>query len=201
MEQSERKKRRERLNKNSGFLQNSKNLAKGFFSGVTGLVSKPMEGVRKDGFEGLIRGVGHGMVGLVAQPTTGIIDFTSGTLNQLQRSVNVSDEVKRIRLARAIHADGILTSYNSHEAEGREMLKNLINKVGFLQNDIYVSHCLIAKDRYFMITHKHILYIKNVCMFKSYDVNWFLEITNIKSIETKDKILYIQLKVRTFNQL
>ena len=54
MEQSERKKRRERLNKNAGFLQNSKNLAKGFFSGVTGLVSKPMEGAKKDGFEGKI---------------------------------------------------------------------------------------------------------------------------------------------------
>ena len=194
MEQSERKKRRERLNKNSGILQNSKNLAKGFFSGVTGLVSKPIEGVKKDGFEGLIKGVGHGVIGLVAQPTTGIIDFTSGTLNQLQRTVNISEEVKRQRLTRAIHADGVLRSYSAYEADGRQMLKNL--KSGFLHNDIYVSHCLIARDRYFMITNKHLLYIKKECIGKSYDVIWHLENCNVSRIEAKDKILFIHLKVR-----
>lgn len=56
MEQSERKKRRERLNKNSGILQNSKNLAKGIFGGFTGLITKPLEHGKKDGFEGVIKG-------------------------------------------------------------------------------------------------------------------------------------------------
>lgn len=192
MEQSERKKRRERLNKNTGILSGSKNLARGFFSGVTGLVSKPIEGVKKQGFEGLIKGVGHGVVGLVAQPTTGIIDFTSGTLNQLQRTVNIGDEVKRVRPTRAIHADGILRSYNSHEADGRSILKNLKS---FSHNDIYVSHILIAKDRYFMITNKHLLSIKKECFTKSYDVVWHLENTNISRIVAKDRSLFIHLKV------
>lgn len=84
------------------------------------------------------------MVGLIAQPTTSLIDFTSGTLNQLQRTVNISAEVKRIRPTRAIHADGILTSYNSHEANGRELLKNL-GKSNLFHSDVYVSHCLIGK--------------------------------------------------------
>ena len=195
MEQSERKKRRERLNKNAGLIQNSKNLARGFLSGVTGLVSKPMEGVKKEGFEGLIKGVGHGVVGLVAQPTTGIIDFTSGTLNQLQRTVNINDEVKRIRLARAIHMDGILTSYNSHEAEGRQMLKNLKTA---LHNDIYVSHCLVARDRYCMITNKHVLYLKKDCLSKSFDVSWHLENSNISKIEVQSNVLLLHLKVCVF---
>jgi len=195
MDQAERKKRRERLNKHSGIVQNSKNLAKGFFSGVTGLVSKPMEGAKREGFGGLMKGVGHGMIGLVAQPTTGIIDFTSGTLNQLQRTVNVAEEVKRIRPARAIQVDGVLTSYNSHEAMGREMLRNLINKSSFLQNDIYVCHCLISKDRLFMITNRHILCIKNNgCLFKSHDVNWYVDNTNIRQIERNDKTLLIHVK-------
>ncbi|KAK4336923.1 hypothetical protein RND71_044039 [Anisodus tanguticus] len=125
MDQAERKKRRERLNKPTTILQNSKNLAKGFFSGVTGLVSKPIEGVKKDGFEGLVKGVGHGVIGLVAQPTTGIIDFTSGTLNQLQRTVNIAEEVKRQRPTRAISVDGVLRSYNAFEAIGKEILKSL----------------------------------------------------------------------------
>ena len=192
MEQSERKKRRERINKNAGFFGNSKNLARGFLSGVTGLVSKPMEGVKKDGFEGLIKGVGHGVVGLVAQPTTGIIDFTSGTLNQLQRTVNINEEVKRVRLARAIHMDGILRSYNSHEAEGRQMLKNLKS---FSHNDIYISHCLVARDRYCLITNKHVLYIKKECLSKSFDVSWHLENSNISKLDVQTKVLYIHLKV------
>lgn len=135
------------------------------------------------------------MIGLVAQPTTSLIDFTSGTLNQLQRTVNISAEVKPIRPARAIHADNILTSYNYHEAVGRDILKGLSNKHNHLSSDIYVAHCLIAKERYFMLTNKNLLYVKKECVFKSFDVNWHIDNSNISHLEIKDNVLLIYLRV------
>ena len=80
MDSEDRRRRRERLNQTRTLAQGSRNVARGFISGITGVFTKPVEGAKKKGFEGLFKGVGHGVVGLVTKPTTGIIDFTSGKI-------------------------------------------------------------------------------------------------------------------------
>lgn len=52
MDDKFRRERRSRLNRKVGFAESGKNLFKGVFSGVTGVITKPIEGVREDGFEG-----------------------------------------------------------------------------------------------------------------------------------------------------
>ena len=54
MDDKFRRERRSRLNRKVGFAESGKNLFKGVFAGVTGVITKPIEGVREDGFEGVI---------------------------------------------------------------------------------------------------------------------------------------------------
>lgn len=42
------------MNRKTGFAESGKNLFRGFYSGVTGIVTKPIEGGSRDGFEGLL---------------------------------------------------------------------------------------------------------------------------------------------------
>eukprot|EP01130_Rhizamoeba_saxonica_P003541 TRINITY_DN1487_c0_g1_i3.p1 TRINITY_DN1487_c0_g1~~TRINITY_DN1487_c0_g1_i3.p1 ORF type:complete len:285 (-),score=50.99 TRINITY_DN1487_c0_g1_i3:289-1095(-) len=62
-------------------------LAKGFVSfgsktirGITGVVSEPVKGAQNDGAAGFFKGVGMGLTGLVTKPVSGVVDFTSMTV-------------------------------------------------------------------------------------------------------------------------
>ena len=57
----------------------------GFYDGVTGVVMKPIKGAQEDGVEGFFKGLGKGAVGLFVRPVTGIVDFTSGSLDAVKR--------------------------------------------------------------------------------------------------------------------
>jgi hypothetical protein len=48
-------------------------------SGVTGLVTKPMEGADKGGFLGFFKGAAQGFAGIVVKPISGTLDFISIT--------------------------------------------------------------------------------------------------------------------------
>ena len=48
------KKRRERINRKAGFAESGKNLFRGILQGVTGVVTKPIEGAKEEGVEGAI---------------------------------------------------------------------------------------------------------------------------------------------------
>jgi vacuolar protein sorting-associated protein 13A/C len=54
-------------------------------SGVTGIVEKPLEGAKEDGFLGFMGGVGKGLIGVVTKPTGGIVDFTSQSLDGIRK--------------------------------------------------------------------------------------------------------------------
>lgn len=58
----------------------AQHLLHGVFQGVTGVISAPITGARRQGFKGLVKGVGVGVAGLVVKPLTGLADFTSKTL-------------------------------------------------------------------------------------------------------------------------
>lgn len=53
--------------------------------GVTGVVTKPIEGARKDGVEGFFKGVGKGLIGVVTRPVSGVVDFASSSFEGIRR--------------------------------------------------------------------------------------------------------------------
>ena len=49
----------------------SQNFGFGFYEGITGMVTRPMEGHKKEGAVGLLKGVGQGSVELFTKPGSG----------------------------------------------------------------------------------------------------------------------------------
>lgn len=184
MDQESRRKRRERINRKPTFAESGANLFRGLATGITGVVTKPVKGAQKEGFEGLVKGFGRGVVGIVADPVTGAMDFASGSLNALQRVVDVNTATKRQRPTRHFHSDGILRSFNMHEAIGRSILRDV--EKGRFATDHYQAHFNLTPESVFMITDNRILSLKQGCISKSLDLDWHETIDNIESIQTID---------------
>jgi hypothetical protein len=45
------------------------------YDGITGLVTRPMEGAKQGGTMGSLKGVGQGSIGLIAKPGSGKFDY------------------------------------------------------------------------------------------------------------------------------
>jgi vacuolar protein sorting-associated protein 13A/C len=108
-----------------GMARNTRDLATGFLGGITGVVTKPVEGARDEGVGGFFKGVGKGVVGLVTRPAGGVVDFASGTLDTVKRATEVNDEFVRSRPARYIHPDGVVRYYDRQEALGARMVRQM----------------------------------------------------------------------------
>ena len=61
-----------------GFGKGVIGLGTSVLSGVTGLVTKPIEGARQGGM-GFMKGIGMGVAGLFTKPVSGIVDLVSKT--------------------------------------------------------------------------------------------------------------------------
>lgn len=101
-------------------------LAKGLFRGVTGILTKPLEGAKASGVEGFVQGVGKGLIGAAAQPVSGVLDLLSKTTEganavrmKIASAIASEDQLLRRRLPRAINGDNLLRPYDEYKAQGQ----------------------------------------------------------------------------------
>jgi vacuolar protein sorting-associated protein 13A/C len=67
-----------------GIAKGFKGLGISVFSGVTGVLTKPVEGAKQDGLLGFAKGAGKGIAGLVTKPVSGVIDVVSKTTQGIE---------------------------------------------------------------------------------------------------------------------
>lgn len=140
-------------------------LAKGLFRGVTGILTKPLEGAKSSGVEGFVQGVGKGIIGAAAQPVSGVLDLLSKTTEganavkmKLASALTSEEQLLRRRLARAIGGDSLLRPYDEYKATGQvptsvSCLSTTFfySKIGSLfSHIIYMNHHKIAQT--FLLT-------------------------------------------------
>lgn len=76
----------------------------GIAGGITGVVEKPIQGAKDDGFKGFLKGSVKGMGGLVIMPLSGAIDFLSKTSEGIKNLVSSGDkEVAKFRIVRPFY--------------------------------------------------------------------------------------------------
>ncbi|ELK31334.1 Vacuolar protein sorting-associated protein 13C [Myotis davidii] len=148
-----------------------KGFLRGVVGGVTGIITKPMEGAKKEGAAGFFKGIGKGLVGAVAGPTGGIIDMASSTFQGIQRAAESTEEVSRLRPPRLIHEDGIIRPYDRQESEGYDLYENHVKK---LEGEMYRYHCAISgsKRTVLMITNRRVVCIKEVEILGLMCIDW-----------------------------
>ncbi|CAJ1049975.1 vacuolar protein sorting-associated protein 13C isoform X3 [Xyrichtys novacula] len=126
MDKEYQQRRREEMNRapkdfGESLAKGGKGLLKGVVGGVTGIVTKPVEGAKKEGAAGFFKGIGKGLVGVVARPTGGIVDMASSTFQGIQRVAESTEEVTKLRPARLIREDGIIRPYDLTESQGFDL--------------------------------------------------------------------------------
>ncbi|CAO2634463.1 Intermembrane lipid transfer protein VPS13C [Lemmus lemmus] len=176
MDKEYQQKRREEMGRQpkdfgDSLARGGKGFLRGVVGGVTGIITKPVEGAKKEGAAGFFKGIGKGLVGAVARPTGGIIDMASSTFQGIQRAAESIEEVSSLRPPRLIHEDGIIRPYDRQESEGSDLLENHIKK---LEGETYQFHCAVPghKRAVLMITNRRVLFIKEVEILGHMSVDW-----------------------------
>uniref|UniRef100_A0A8C6BAR6 Vacuolar protein sorting 13 homolog C n=1 Tax=Monodon monoceros TaxID=40151 RepID=A0A8C6BAR6_MONMO len=176
MDKEYQQKRREEMGRQpkdfgDSLAKGGKGFLRGVLGGVTGIITKPVEGAKKEGAAGFFKGIGKGLVGAVARPTGGIIDMASSTFQGIQRVAESTEEVTRLRSPRLIHEDGIIRPYDRQESEGYDLFENHIKK---LEGETYRYHCVILgrKRTNLMVTNRRVLCIKEVEILGHVSVDW-----------------------------
>lgn len=105
--------------------------AKGLFRGVTGILTKPLEGAKASGVEGFVQGVGKGLIGAAAQPVSGVLDLLSKTTEganamrmKIASAIASEDQLLRRRLPRVISGDNLVRPYDEYKSQGQ--VENLV---------------------------------------------------------------------------
>ncbi|XP_032273582.1 vacuolar protein sorting-associated protein 13C isoform X2 [Phoca vitulina] len=176
MDKEYQQKRREEMGRQpkdfgDSLARGGKGFLRGVFGGMTGIITKPMEGAKKEGAAGFFKGIGKGLVGAVARPTGGIIDMASSTFQGIQRAAESTEEVSRLRPPRFIHEDGIIRPYERQESEGYDLFENHIKK---LEGETYRYHCAISgsKKTILMVTNRRVLCISEVEILGHMSIDW-----------------------------
>lgn len=109
-------------------------LSFGLLGGVTSIVKHTYDGMKADGFNGFMSGLGRGIVGTVTKPMIGVLDLASETANAVRESSKNSNRVlpERKRLPRCVTGapGGLIPPYSLLKSKGQQHLF-LINKRNF----------------------------------------------------------------------
>ncbi|XP_063715273.1 intermembrane lipid transfer protein VPS13C-like isoform X3 [Symsagittifera roscoffensis] len=108
-----------------GLTKGFKRFGSGVLSGVTGVITQPIQGVKKDGAKGLVTGIGKGAAGLVVKPVGGVVDLASNTFEGIRGSADDAVIVHLLRTPRVVRADCVVRPYDSYEARGNAILAAL----------------------------------------------------------------------------
>jgi len=142
-------------NVGEGFLQTVENVGGGLLRGVTGVVTKPLQGAQRGGVEGFFKGVAQGAVGLVVKPAVGVADglgaMTEGIKNQTEMSLQQPTFAQRQRPPRALGFSGEVLPFDLSDAQGQALYEDVVAS-GFamtkaLQTDRYVKAVRLARGR------------------------------------------------------
>ncbi|XP_068584903.1 intermembrane lipid transfer protein VPS13C isoform X2 [Cebidichthys violaceus] len=177
MDKEYQQKRREEINRppkdfGESLAKGGKGLLKGLVGGVTGIVTKPVEGAKKEGAAGFFKGIGKGLVGVVARPTGGIVDMASSTFQGIQRVAESTEEVTKLRPVRLIREDGIIRPYDLTESQGFDLFQR--SEIKQLEGEVFRDHCLYPGHRKtnIIVTNRRVLCVKEIDFVGHFNREW-----------------------------
>jgi len=180
-------------NLGQGLAKGGKSFVKGIFSGVTGIVTKPVEGAKNEGAAGFFKGVGKGLIGVVARPTGGLVDMASSTFEGLKSTAGGRKQVSVLRLTRVFHADKILRPYIYYEAAGNKILMEA-EKGRFMKTDSYYAHAVVDSKTFLFVTDKKVILIGKGDLLDDWVSKWQIPFTSFRTdVECHDSTVVFKL--------
>ncbi|KAM6980546.1 intermembrane lipid transfer protein VPS13C [Aplochiton taeniatus] len=177
MDKEYQQKRREEMNRpprdfGESLAKGGKGFLKGVVGGVTGIVTKPVEGAKKEGAAGFFKGIGKGLVGVVARPTGGIVDMASSTFQGIQRVAESTEEVTKLRPVRLIKEDGIIRPYDRGESQGYNLFQR--SQIKQMDGEVFREHCEYPGHRKtnIFVTNRRVMCMKEIDFVGHFNKEW-----------------------------
>ncbi|CAI5521578.1 unnamed protein product [Closterium sp. Naga37s-1] len=166
-------------NVGEGLLYGAEAMAKGVALGVANVLVRSRSGYETHGPPGLLLGLSKGLAGLVVHPVTGclhslafLVAGVDASTASCARMVQRKPQLQRLRLPRAISADGVVQEYSKDSAVGQMVL--FLAEAGsyfgkhdifrdhskFALSDAYVNHILLPNCRILLITSRRVMMLK-----------------------------------------
>ncbi|XP_068741113.1 intermembrane lipid transfer protein VPS13A-like [Montipora capricornis] len=169
-----------------GLTRGGKGLFEGVVGGVTGIVTKPMEGAKEAGTAGFFKGLGKGVVGVLARPAGGLVDFASSTLEGIKGSASTGSAVRRLRPPRCFYSDKVIKPYNLYQAQGNAVLQEVKKTKCVLVDDTYFCHSNLNIKKTLIVTNKHIIVAGKTEVFEAWECDWMCGLHELKEEPTTD---------------
>jgi len=135
-------------------------LGTGIFDGVTGIVTKPISGAKKDGFTGVLTGLGKGVLGVVTKPVSGVLDCGAGVIGGVRKAISDNDVLKRYRSSQAFILKKI-TKFDKFGSAIQSKIHNFSKNMKFQTEKLLFYTITPSKSSIFCITDQYIVILSN----------------------------------------
>ena len=174
-------------------------------SGVTGIVTKPIEQSKKSGFGGFFKGLGSGLLGAVLTPVNTVLTVGNEVSSGISNSEFISNKkaLRRFRLSRTLYRYVPIKPYDERaeterknkrkEIEGKDKIVvfSLSNDSLCLENSTQLIMCTVLKDNYvLLLTDVMIKILDKEC--KTFIKKIY--VCNIKSVVEKENNIILNMK-------
>lgn len=112
-----------------GMVKGGGSVVSGFYKGISGVVSKPIAGVKEDGATGFFKGMGQGVMGLAMMPIAGAMDLGAHTMQGVNASLTTALQgstlalTHRRRIQRAASSTGAVVPFDLERSLAHALLK------------------------------------------------------------------------------
>ena len=172
--QREKNNREKAKHVGQGISLGAKELGTGLFKGITGVVTAPISGAKREGVGGMIKGLGKGVIGAAVKPGVGIFDMCTRTTEGIKNFVTISDNNEvRVRPPRGFGPDKVLFPYDREKAIGQSILRSLDQSS--YEDHWHLFHCISLQENLVLVSNKKIFYI-NV---GEQDIQWSCDIAGL----------------------
>ncbi|KZV64473.1 glycosyltransferase family 1 protein [Peniophora sp. CONT] len=111
----------------SGVKKAGKDFFYGYYDGITGLVKEPMQGAKKEGFAGLVKGSARSFVNATMRPAAGIVGLVASPLRgawQSAASLGGTRQAPHLRtIAETRMEEGVRAVQQSSPSERKDVLR------------------------------------------------------------------------------
>ena len=184
----------------SGFKKGFGELA----SGITGIVTKPIEQTKKGGVGGFFKGLGSGLLGAVLSPVnsvlTGVNEVSSGISNS--EIISNKKSLRRFRLPRTLYKYVPIKPYNEEEERKRRierekakenggLVVSLSNELLYLENSTsLINYCYLKDGNLLLSTNVMIKLMNKECtkFFKK------IYVCNLEGVRDRGKEVQLVMK-------
>ncbi|TDL28120.1 glycosyltransferase family 1 protein [Rickenella mellea] len=119
----------------SGMKKAGKDFFYGYYDGITGLLTEPMQGAKKEGFMGAIKGSARSFVNVTVRPAAGIVGLVANPLQGVwksmqkgwaqkhepkQRATRISDGVEDVKSSSREARNAVMRKFKDMEATSAE---------------------------------------------------------------------------------